>query len=503
MSQIKFGTDGWRAIVADTFTFANVQRVTQAIANYVNQHDLGSKGVVVGYDNRFLADRFAATVTEVLLGNQIPVYLLPGGTPTPVTAFMIQHYQAAGAVMLTASHNPPEYNGIKFIPEYAGPALPALTDEIESYLHKILAETESKGVTRSKPEGGSGEAGEAGPALEGKISHRVRSLPLEKGRQAGNLKEVEPKAAYLEQLQSVVDVAGIRRRPLKVVVDPMYGCGIGYLDEFLRVLGCQVEAIHTHRDPLFGGIVPEPMGKWLADLQEAVIRSNADLGLATDGDADRFGVVDRKGRYISANQVLYLLLHYLLQTRKYRGPVARTVATTHMLDRIARRYSLEVEETAVGFKFIGQSLLERGALLGGEESGGLSIHGHVPEKDGILAAALVTEMVAVSGQDPVQLMETVAAQYGELISERIDIHTSLKDKQRILETLKDFYPAAVAGFPVIKRIAHDGVKLQLEGDNWLLIRASGTEPLFRLYVEAGNEKSMRSIQADARRLLGL
>ncbi|MGI6649779.1 MAG: phosphoglucomutase/phosphomannomutase family protein [Bacillota bacterium] len=491
MSQIKFGTDGWRAIVADTFTFENVRRVTQAIADYVNHQQIGHRGIVVGYDYRFLGNRFAEAVTEVLMGNGISVFLLPQGTPTPVTAFIIQHRQAAGAVMLTASHNPPEYNGIKFIPEYAGPALPAITDEIERFLLKVLQED---------PEPAGGKA-DFVPAKAG--STRVKHLPLAKGRQLGLLQEVQPEEAYLTHLQSVVDVEGIRHHPLKVVIDPMFGCGIGYLEKFLLGAGCQVETIHSYRDPLFGGIVPEPMGKWLTELQSRVQETGADLGLAMDGDADRFGIVDRQGNYVSANQVLYLLFYHLLHTRQYRGPVARTVATTHMLDRIARKYGLAVEETAVGFKYIGQALLERGALLGGEESGGLSIHGHIPEKDGILAAALMAELVATGGKDPNQLSQEIAAEYGLLVSERIDIHSTQEEKERILGILQSFHPAYLADFKVIERITHDGVKLLLERDNWLLIRASGTEPLFRLYVEAEDWESLKRIQQAAIKLLGL
>lgn len=483
MSQIKFGTDGWRDLVAGAFTFDNVRKVAQAIADYINHHQLGRRGVVVGYDNRFLGDRFAEAVAEVLLGNEIGVYLLPQGTPTPVTAYMIKHLQAAGAIMLTASHNPPEYNGIKFIPEYAGPALPAITDEIERYL---------KARTHDSTD-----------MAAGVYNAPVCRLALEKGRELGKLQDIQPKEAYLEHLSTVVNVEGIRKGSLKVVVDAMYGCGTGYLEEFLFSAGCELRLLHCCRDPLFGGIVPEPMGKWLTELRDVVLEDGADLGLAMDGDADRFGVIDRDGNYISANQVLYLLLNYLLHSREYRGPVARTVATTHMLDRIAARYDLAVEETAVGFKYIGQAILERGALLGGEESGGLSIHGHIPEKDGILAAALVAEMVAVTGKNPGQLIAEAAAEYGLLVSERIDLYSTPEEKQRILEMLAGFTPEAVGGFRVVDRITHDGIKLLLEDGNWLLIRASGTEPMFRLYVEANDTESMRRIQQSTRELLKL
>lgn len=474
MSGIKFGTDGWRAIIAREFTFANVALVAQAIAQYLHEHRLAAKGIVVGYDNRFLSDKFAETVAEVMAGNQIPVWLTVKATPTPVTAYTIKWKDAAGAVMLTASHNPPEYNGIKFIPDYAGPALPHITDEIEHFLQQLT---------------GDGQ---------------VKQLPLEKAKEAGLIQDVEPFQVYLDHLASLIHVADIRRHPLKVVVDPLYGAGIGYLEHFLREAGCQVEVMHNYRDCLFGGSVPEPTGKILGELRDKVQREGADLGIALDGDADRFGIIDRNGDYISPNQVIYLALYHLLETRGKLGPaVARTVATTHMVDRIAARYGLTVEETPVGFKYIGQSLLERGSLLGGEESGGISIHGHVPEKDGILAASLVVEMVARWGMSLTELMEELSHEYGRLVSERLDIHCRPADKARVLQALHEFALAEVAGLKVRQKVTVDGTKVLLEGDNWFLVRPSGTEPLFRIYVEAINEEKLRQIQQEVREYLGL
>lgn len=480
MSGIKFGTDGWRAVMAETFTFENVRMVAQSIADYINNHQLGPRGVVIGFDTRFLSDQFARTVAEVMLGNGIPVFLTDTYCPTPVTAYITTSRQAAGAVMLTASHNPPEYNGIKFIPEYGGPALPEVTDEVEQNLSALMQLPEERAASCAPP---------------------YRCLSLEEGRRRGIVQEIDPREEYLAHLSRIINVEAIRRRPLKVVVDPMYGCGMGYLEEFLARANCQVKTIHAFCDPRFGGIVPEPMGRWLSELREAVVSSRADLGLALDGDADRFGVIDRNGQYFTANESLYLFLHHLLHTREHRGPVARTVATTHMLDRIAIRYGLSVEETAVGFKYIGQSLRERGAIIGGEESGGLSIHGHVPEKDGILGCALMVEMVSVWGKDPAELKQEILAEYGSLVSERLDLHTTPEEKDRIMGILKEFNPAVIAGYRVLGSNRVDGLKLVLERDSWILIRPSGTEPLFRLYVETTDSQELKKIQEAVREML--
>jgi len=481
MSEIKFGTDGWRAIMAEEFTFGNVRMVAQAIARYLNHHGLGPRGVVLGYDTRFLSEDFARAVAEVLMGNQIPALYIGTCSPTPVTAYVTTIYQAAGAVMLTASHNPPQYNGIKFIPDYGGPAMPEITDEIERYLQEIVAVAEA-------PD---------------RCENPVSCLPFEEGIRRNLLQFIDPRDEYLKHLEAIIDLAAIRLRPLRVVVDPMYGCGMGYLERLLRDAGCEVFVIHGHRDPMFGGLMPEPGGRWLQELQEAVMEHEADLGLATDGDADRFGIVDRTGQFYNANQALYMLLDHLLRSRPYRGPVARTVATTHMLDRIAARFGLPVEETAVGFKYIGESLRKRGAILGGEESGGMSMHGHIPEKDGILACALFAEMVAVRGQDPAAIEAEILVEYGTLHSERLDLHTTPADKERIARILTDFNPREIAGYPVREKRTVDGLKLLLEGDRWVLIRASGTEPMFRLYVEAPTAEEVAAIQQEVRKMLHL
>ena len=470
--KISFGTDGWRGILAEDFTFDNVRLVTRAVAGYLHGQGLAERGVVVGYDNRFLSERFAAAVTGVLTGQRIPVYLTGRSAPTPLVAFAVKLHNAGGAVMLTASHNPPEYNGFKFIPEYAGPALPHITGEIENNIKRLQAEEGALDFPADDPD--------------------------------GNLvTTIDPFQEYARHLATLVDLEAIRKAGLKVAVDPMYGAGTGYLEDLLKQAGVSVTAIHNHRDPLFGGGMPEPTAESLGELRELVTKGGMHLGLALDGDADRFGIIDANGEFITPNQYLPILFYHLLNARGMRGPAARTVATTHQLDRIAERYGLTVEETSVGFKYIGQCLAEKGAVLGGEESGGLSVQGHVPEKDGLLAGLLAAEMVAFYGTGLTGLLNRVAEEFGRVYSRRLDVHTTQAEKERVLGVLKNLEPGALAGYRVTGRNALDGVKLLLEGGAWVLIRPSGTEPLFRIYVEAATLDDVHEIQQEARKALGL
>jgi alpha-D-glucose phosphate-specific phosphoglucomutase len=461
---IKFGTDGWRAIMADQFTFANVRIVVQAIASYVADQGMASRGMVIGYDNRFLSEQFAQVAAEVLTANGIAVWLPDKAMATPVTAFAIKHLKAAGAIMLTASHNPPEYNGIKFIPEYAGPALPYITDVIEANVKRVL-------------EGDS-----------------PRVLAFADAEKQGMVRPLDVTKPYLDQLQKVIQGEKIRQAGLRIVVDPMFGAGIGYLDRFLADAGCTVETIQGYRDPLFGGSMPEPSAKVLTKLRERILETGADLGLALDGDGDRFGIIDGDGTYLTPNQVLTLLLYHLVKTRGWQGSVARTAATTHMVDRIAVQLGVAVEETPVGFKYIGEAMLHRNAFLGGEESGGLSIRGHLPEKDGILACALMAEVRAVEGKPLVQVLQSLYDEFGQLYSERLDIHTSQDEKDRVLAFIQGWHPEELAGQLVVSRQTVDGVKFNLANGSYALVRASGTEPLFRIYVEANSLEEIRSIQ---------
>lgn len=470
---IKFGTDGWRDIMADQFTFANVKNVTQGIAAHMNARNLGKRGVVVGYDNRFLSEEFAAAVASVFTGNGIKVFLPARPLPTPVTAFAVRALNAGGAVMITASHNPPTYNGLKFIPEYAGPALPDVTDDIEKEVARVF---------------------------EGS---RVYELPAAEAKKLGLIETVSVDDAYIKHLKSLVNLDKLADRRLKVAVDPMFGAGLGYLERILGEAGCTVTAIQNYRDPLFGGSMPEPTDAMLGGLKKTVAETQAELGLALDGDADRFGVVDDAGRYMSPNKVLSLLLWNLLASRTYRGPVVRTLATTHLLDRIAADAGLPVIETPVGFKYIGQAMREKGCLIGGEESGGMTVQGHIPEKDGILAGLLVAEAAARTGQGVAELYRGVEEQFGRAISERLDIHYENAERDAILTRIKDYRPTQVAGIAVDSISTLEGKKVLLKDGSWLLIRASGTEPLIRLYAETGDEAVKLAIQNDVRQALGI
>ncbi|MDD3269245.1 MAG: phosphoglucomutase/phosphomannomutase family protein [Syntrophomonadaceae bacterium] len=473
MSPIKFGTDGWRAIIAREFTFANCQLVTQGIASYINNNNLKKKGIIVGYDNRFMSADFARECARVLVGNGIKTFLLQKAAPTPVTAYAVTVKDAGGAIMITASHNPPEYNGIKFIPEYAGPAMPDVTEAIEEEINRVL-------------EGG-----------------RVYALNLEEAEQLDLFEEIEVDCEYLSHLQKLINREYIQGQKLKVVVDPMFGAGIAYLDRILEELGCEVRTINNYRDVLFGGSMPEPVKHFLPDLKRTVLSYHALVGLALDGDADRFGVIDENGDFVSANVIMPLLLEHLLQTRSFRGPVCRSAATTHMLDRIARKNGLNCIETPVGFKYIGEALRNKTCMLGGEESGGLSIMGHIPEKDGILTCLLIVEMLAYSGKTITQLNEELQAEYGNIVNRRFDIKVEEAEKEKVISKISDYKPRAIAGLRVESHRQMDGSKFIMEDGSWVLIRPSGTEPLFRLYVETADLNILEEIRAEVVGSLGL
>lgn len=463
MNKISFGTDGWRGIMADDFTFSNVKIVAQAIANYVNENNLGDKGIVVGYDNRFLSPEFAKTCSNILTANRIKVHWTDQATPTPVIAFAVVNYNAGGAIMITASHNPPAHNGIKFIPEYGGPAHKGITDKILEHVKKVM---------------------ETGEVKEVGSEEWVRLC--------------EPKEDYLKAIHKLIDGEVIKKSNLTIICNPMFGAGIGYTCEILQSLGCKVKAINNYRDPLFGGSMPEPTMANMKDLIAAMKDEKADLGLATDGDADRFGVIDSKGNYISPNQVIYLLQYYLMKTRGWNGTVARTVATTYMVDRLADKFGMEVVETPVGFKYIADALMNKGAFLGGEESGGLSIKGHVPEKDGILACLLITEMVARLEKTPTEIMEDLKSEVGYLYSKRLDIRCSTNAKEKVLNYLKEYKPETIAGQKIKEVVSIDGQKFIMEDGSWVLIRASGTETLFRIYAEGNSMEQIDQIHAQMR-----
>ncbi|MBS4009040.1 MAG: phosphoglucomutase/phosphomannomutase family protein [Clostridium sp.] len=473
MAGINFGTDGWRAVIAEDFTFANVRCVSQAIAQHLTALNLLERGVVVGFDTRFLAEKFALVVAEVLSGNGIKVYLCKKHTPTPAVAHAVTVHKAGGAVMLTASHNPAEYLGIKFIPAYAGPALPADIEPIVACMAGILS------------------------------SGTVNRSSLTKAWEKGLVEIIEPFSDYAKHLETIIDFAAIKERGISVVVDPMFGAGIGYLEELLGRHDCKVAAIHNWRDPLFGGSLPEPNANHLHQLCQSVREHKAEVGVALDGDADRLGVVDAQGRYYSPNEILVLFLAYLVKSRGWQGAVARTVATTHLLDKMAASYGLNVVETPVGFKYIGQAMREQQAFIGGEESGGVSIRGHIPEKDGILAALLFIEMLAKTGKTAAQLLAQLSADFGNVFSERLDLQCSEAAKQEIITKMENWQPTSLAGVAVKTISRLDGLKIILENSNWCLVRSSGTEPVFRIYTEASSQEEKKELQQAVKQALFL
>jgi alpha-D-glucose phosphate-specific phosphoglucomutase len=458
-SKIAFGTDGWRAVMAREFTFDNVALVAQAIADHVNGTGKGEKGVVVGYDARFLSDQFASLVADVLLANGIPALVPDRDTPTPVVAYTVRARDLAGAVMLTASHNPPEYNGIKFIPDYCHPALPDVTDAITATIGKL-------------------QAG------QGQVRTGADRSP----------EKIDPKPDYFAHVRQLIDMNAIGAAGLKIYVDPLYATGRGYLSQLLDEAGVEVHAIHNERNPLFGGSLPEPNEKNLKELSALVVENDANLGLSLDGDADRFGMVDATGQYLTSNQVIALVLLHWVRTRFSQGSVVRSVATSGMIDAIANRFGLKVIETPVGFKWVGNALNTTDAIVGGEESGGLSVKGHIPEKDGIVADLIVTEQVAKTGKTPLETLAEIREMVGDFITTRVDVKLTEASKQALMARLRDDTPATVGGENVASVSKVDGVKMVREDGSWLLIRPSGTEPLVRCYIEARSDEGVTNLK---------
>ncbi len=463
---ITFGTDGWRARMDELFTPDNVRVVAQAIAKYVIDHGLTNKGLVIGFDTRLNGEQFAHACSEVFSSNGIPVFLPKRAMPTPITAFAITANEAAGAIMITASHNPAQYNGIKFIPDYAGPASPEITNQIVDNIN----------------------------CLEKK--------DIRLGGHNKLINSIDPVPEYLNYLKGIVDFAILKRKKIKIILDPMYGAGYEIANSIFEEAGCKVVPIHDYPDSSFGGSLPDPSCDNLEELTGLVIKDKADLGLALDGDADRFGVVDSLGVYIRANQVLALLSDYLIRNRKFDGILVRSIATTHLMDAIAKGHQIELLETPkVGFKFIAQVVMENPIILGGEESGGLCVNGSIPEKDGILADLLLAELTASEGQPLSILLEKLHQQYGCFYDERLDIEIPIKQKEALLNKLAVDPPKTIGNKAVQDVTTTDGVRFILKGGDWILVRPSGTEPLVRVYIESQSRKGFYNLKTFAREIV--
>lgn len=473
---IKFGTDGWRAVISEDFTFDNVRKVAQAIADVTLQKQQQQNGsssnaptLVVGFDTRFLSDRYAATVAEVLAANHVKVWLTTGDAPTPMVSFAIVDKQADGGVMITASHNPPRYNGIKLKAAYGGSASPADAKAVEAQIRA------------------NEQAGRA-PAC----------MPLEQALSNGLVQRFDPLHAYEAHIQRLVDFDTIRQANLKVAVDPMYGTGRIYLRRMLEDAGCQVTELRYEMNPGFNGIHPEPIARHLKPLIDEMQSGPYHLGLATDGDADRIGAVDPSGRFVDPHCIMSLLVDYLVNDRGMRGSIVKTVSTTQMLNRLAARYNLPIHETPVGFNHISDLILHDDVLIGGEESGGITVKGHIPEGDGLLMGLLLTEMVARRGKTLVQLLDELmsAPDVGHFYYARQDEPVAPFEKAALVAQLVANAPAALNSVPVAQVSDRDGVKYILQDDSWLLIRPSGTEPVLRIYAEGRTPQRVEALLSE-------
>ncbi len=455
---IRFGTSGWRGVIGEDFTFENVRIATQGIASYLKKSGQQGTGVIVAYDTRFLSEKFASEAARVLAFNDIKAFLCTRDVPTPVAAFETIRRKAMGAINFTASHNPPEYNGLKFSGSNGSPALPEITRQIEREIHLVQQKNERMDV------------------------YEKTEL----------IEEIDPKDRYLTELRQKVDIDAIRKSGLRIAIDSLYGTSRDYLDYFLLEAGVEVKIIHNYRDPYFGGFSPECNEKNLAELRKVVTDEKFDLGLATDGDADRFGIIDDRNRFVSANTILALLAVYLKRYRNIPGGLARSVATTHLMDAIARKLDVPLYETPVGFKYIGELILADKIALGGEESAGMSMYRHLPEKDGLLACLLVAEMVARTGKKIGQLVEEMHAEFGAFFSKRVDLKLTPQLKESLADKLEN-PPRQIDGFTVRDINTTDGVKLIFNEQTWLLFRLSGTEPVARVYAEAPSPKELKHV----------
>ncbi len=468
--EIKFGTDGWRGVIARDFTFDNLSLVAQATMDYMKREGLAEKGLVVGYDRRFLSREFAERVAEVASGNGIRVWLGNGYAPTPAVSWSVRELGAGGGVMITASHNPPIYNGFKFKEAFGGSARPATTKILEDLVRANIS-----------------------------VDRAVLALPLAEALAGGHVQMIDMLSGYLRQLKSYVDLELIRKAAIPVVADPMYGAGAGILP--LLVTGA-VE-IHTMRNPSFGDRPPEPTEENLTELSQLVKEGKYRVGLAFDGDADRIGAVDENGDFFSSHRIFTVLLRHLFERKGLSGGVVKTVSTTRMIDRLCEKFGLELYETPIGFKHICELMLEKEILMGGEESGGLGVKGHIPERDGILMGLLLLEAMAMSGKGLRELLDETMDEIGHFSYKRLDLPIDNLAKERLIAMLNSGGIKTIANRPVAKENFRDGFKYIFADGSWLLIRPSGTEPVLRLYSEAGDIRMVEELLEAGRGIAGV
>jgi alpha-D-glucose phosphate-specific phosphoglucomutase len=463
--EIEFGTSGWRAIVADEFTFASVRLAVEGIASHIKTQAEPHR-VLVGRDPRFLGEKFVDFAARVLAAAGVTPIIIPEAAPTPAISHAVRTMRTSGAINFTASHNPPEYNGIKFSTPDGAPALPAVTKQIEEAIEAL----------------GSGE-----------------SIPVADPPAAG-FETVDVKPSFLERLAQLVDLKAIAKSGIKLVYDPFWGAGRGYSCHILRGAGVTVGTVHDYRDVLFGGHAPEPDDHLLGEAKQKMKEIGASLVIATDGDADRFGIVDADGTFIQPNYVIALLFDYLVETRGWKNGVAKSVATTNLINALADYHKVPLYETPVGFKYIGELIIADKIAIGGEESAGLTIRGHVPEKDGIIAGLLIAEMVATRGASLGAQLKVLFAKVGSFYPVRENFHLTAEQKAAFTEKLKAD-PSELGGRKVVSVVRTDGLKLILDDGSWVCYRLSGTEPVVRAYTEARNENQMQALRTAAEKFV--
>jgi phosphomannomutase len=467
MNSIKFGTDGWRGIIAEDFTTANARTVAQAIARYVVRNEDPRKGVLVGYDHRFASDRIAATVAEVISSTGTPVWLTDKPCPTPAISLLVRQRGAAGGLMITASHNPFQWNGIKYKASYGSSALPSIVAQIETELAEV---------------------------------QRNQTPPLPP--QKTFIQPLEPRAPYLDTIEKLVDWDRLRAAKFRFVSDPMYGSASGLLPALLSRNGIACDEIRSKRDPLFGGIHPEPIEPHIDALRQAVLAGHYDAGLCSDGDGDRIGAIDRDGTFINPHQIFAMLVWHLAGTRKLPGDIAKTFSVTKLIDKLAARYGRKLHEVPIGFKYICELMLEQNILIGGEESGGIGTSLYLPERDATVSALFLVELMAWHGKSLGEVLRELHAEFGEYHYGRVDLDLKPGQKEKALAYFSDTSLSKLQEWPVARRENMDGIKVYLGDIGWVMVRASGTENLLRVYCETNKPESTRQVLGAVTKIVG-